>query len=91
MAVKVKGLRGGHSGLEIHTGRGNALKIATRVAMAIAGLGGRLAKFEGGNKRNAIPREAEAHFFVPKAKARRGDRAWSNGSTRRVKAELAIG
>jgi dipeptidase D len=68
VAVKVTGLRGGHSGLEIHTGRGNALKIANRVAMAIAGLGGRLAKFEGGNKRNAIPREAEVHFFVPKAK-----------------------
>jgi dipeptidase D len=66
--VKVTGLRGGHSGLEIHTGRGNALKIVNRVAMAVAGLGGRLAKLEGGNKRNAIPREAEAHFFVPKAK-----------------------
>jgi dipeptidase D len=67
-AVKVTGLRGGHSGLEIHTGRGNALKIVNRVAMAIAGLGGRLAKMEGGNKRNAIPREAEAHFFVPKSR-----------------------
>jgi dipeptidase D len=66
--LRVTGLRGGHSGLEIHTGRGNALKILTRVGMAIAGLGGRLAKVEGGNKRNAIPREAEAHFFVPKAK-----------------------
>jgi dipeptidase D len=68
VVVKVTGLRGGHSGLEIHTGRGNALKIANRVAMELAALGGRLAKFEGGNKRNAIPREAEAHFFVPKPK-----------------------
>jgi dipeptidase D len=68
LVVRVTGLRGGHSGLEIHTGRGNALKIVNRVAMAVAGLGARLAKVEGGNKRNAIPREAEAHFFLPKAK-----------------------
>lgn len=68
LVVRVKGLRGGHSGLEIHTGRGNALKIANRVAMALAGLGARLAKFDGGNKRNAIPREAEVHFFVAKTK-----------------------
>ncbi len=66
--VRVKGLRGGHSGLEIHTGRGNALKIACRAATALAALGGRVAKFEGGNKRNAIPREAEVHVFVPKAR-----------------------
>jgi dipeptidase D len=88
IVVKVTGLRGGHSGLEIHTGRGNALKIANRVAMAIAGLGGRLAKFEGGNKRNAIPREAEAHFFVPKAKVAEatGVVEWFDKT---VKAELA--
>lgn len=68
VVVRVKGLRGGHSGLEIHTGRGNALKIGTRVALALSALGCRLAKFEGGNKRNAIPREAEVHFFVAKPK-----------------------
>ncbi len=65
----MKGLRGGHSGLEIHTGRGNALKIMTRVLLGLAKLGGRVAKIEGGNKRNAIPREAEAIVWVPKAKA----------------------
>jgi dipeptidase D len=88
VVVKVSGLRGGHSGLEIHTGRGNALKIVNRVAMAIAGLGGRLAKVEGGNKRNAIPREAEAHFFVPRAKLAEATRVveWFDQT---VKAELA--
>ncbi len=69
LLVTVKGLKGGHSGLEIHTGRGNALKIATRVLLGLAGLGGRVAKIEGGNKRNAIPREAEAIVWLPKAKA----------------------
>ncbi len=67
--VSVKGLRGGHSGLEIHTGRGNALKIMTRVLIELTGLGGRVARIDGGNKRNAIPREAEAVVVLPKAKA----------------------
>jgi dipeptidase D len=66
--VKVSGLRGGHSGLEIDKGRGNALKILNRVVMALGGIGGRLASINGGNKRNAIPREAQALMFVPKTK-----------------------
>jgi dipeptidase D len=69
LLLTVKGLKGGHSGLEIHTGRGNALKIMTRVLLALAGIGARLARAEGGNKRNAIPREAEAVVALPKAKA----------------------
>ena len=60
LLVTVKGLKGGHSGLEIHTGRGNALKMITRVLLALQGMGARVARVEGGNKRNAIPREAEA-------------------------------
>ncbi|MDZ7289217.1 MAG: aminoacyl-histidine dipeptidase [candidate division KSB1 bacterium] len=66
--VKVSGLRGGHSGLEIDKGRGNAIKILNRVLIALAELGARLSKIEGGNKRNAIPREAEALLFVPAKK-----------------------
>jgi dipeptidase D len=68
LIVKVSGLKGGHSGLEIDKGRGNALKILNRVVLALAGDGGRLAAMNGGNKRNAIPREAEALVYVPKAK-----------------------
>ncbi len=68
LLITVKGLRGGHSGLEIHTGRGNALKVVTRVLLGLASLGARVAKIEGGNKRNAIPREAEAIVWLPKAR-----------------------
>jgi dipeptidase D len=69
LLVTVKGLKGGHSGLEIHTGRGNALKMITRVLLALSAMGARVAKVEGGNKRNAIPREAEASVWLPRAKA----------------------
>jgi dipeptidase D len=70
VAVKltVKGLKGGHSGLEIDKGRGNAIKIINRAIIALDELGARLASVEGGNKRNAIPRECDAILFVPAAK-----------------------
>lgn len=61
-AVKVtlKGFRGGHSGLEIHEGRGNANKeMARLVRKAMVELGARLVSWEGGNMRNAIPFKAE--------------------------------
>jgi dipeptidase D len=63
--VTVSGLKGGHSGLEIHTGRGNAIKILNRALLALDALGARLSFIEGGNKRNAIPREAEALVYLP--------------------------
>jgi dipeptidase D len=67
--VTVTGLRGGHSGLEIDKGRGNAIKILNRVLMALGDeCGARIASINGGNKRNAIPRECMALVFVPKAK-----------------------
>ena len=66
--IKVTGLKGGHSGLEIHKGRGNAIKIIARVLMRLTDLGARLSSVDGGNKRNAIPREAEARVFIPKNK-----------------------
>ncbi|MBU2446875.1 MAG: aminoacyl-histidine dipeptidase [Bacteroidetes bacterium] len=63
--IKVAGLQGGHSGLEIHTGRGNALKIITRLLRkASKNFNLRLNKIEGGNKHNAIPREAFAIVSV---------------------------
>jgi dipeptidase D len=66
--LKVTGLKGGHSGLEIDKGRGNAVKIINRVILQLAPLGARVASIDGGNKHNAIPREAEALLFVPKKK-----------------------
>jgi len=66
--LKVAGLKGGHSGLEIDKNRGNAVKMINRVLLRLAGLGVRLAALDGGNKHNAIPREAEALVFIPKKK-----------------------
>jgi len=62
----VTGLRGGHSGMEINEGRGNANKIMARVLMPlIRHMKGKLVSFNGGNMRNAIPREAEAVIALP--------------------------
>jgi dipeptidase D len=63
--LAVSGLKGGHSGLEIDKGRGNAVKILARALLALEKLGVRVVSLEGGNKHNAIPREAEATVFVP--------------------------
>src|SRR5665648_978935 len=62
----VTGLKGGHSGLDIPLGRGNANKIFFRVlkeASKVCGL--RLSSINGGNLRNAIPRESFAIVTVP--------------------------
>ncbi|MCI5917549.1 MAG: aminoacyl-histidine dipeptidase [Bacteroidales bacterium] len=69
VAVKVviKGLKGGHSGLEICEGRGNANKMMARIVRdAIADDDACLATWHGGNMRNAIPREAEVVLTLPK-------------------------
>ena len=69
VAVKVtlKGLRGGHSGLEIHEGRGNANKMMARfVREVIETEDARLASWHGGNMRNAIPFKAEVVLTLPK-------------------------
>jgi dipeptidase D len=66
--VKVTGLKGGHSGLEIDKGRGNAVKIMARLLLALGEAGVRVSSIEGGNKHNAIPRETESIVFVPKKK-----------------------
>ena len=65
--VTLKGLRGGHSGLEIHEGRGNANKLMVRfVREAIEQCEARLASWHGGNMRNAIPFKAEVVLTLPK-------------------------
>lgn len=65
--VTIKNLRGGHSGLEIHEGRGNANKLMVRlVREAIEELDARLASWHGGNMRNAIPFKAETVLTLPK-------------------------
>jgi dipeptidase D len=60
-AVKIFGLQGGHSGVDINLGRGNAIKLLARVLWEVEGkVAFKLAGLQGGNLRNAIPREAQA-------------------------------
>jgi len=66
--IIVTGLKGGHSGLDINYGRGNANKILVKLLKDSAEkFGLRLAAIEGGDLRNAIPREATAIIVVPEA------------------------
>src|SRR5690606_21907729 len=58
--LTVKGLTGGHSGTEIHLGRGNANKLMNRMLLELEGHGIRVAAIAGGSLRNAIPRESTA-------------------------------
>ncbi|HDC4272191.1 TPA: cytosol nonspecific dipeptidase [Enterobacter cloacae] len=68
--LTLKGLKGGHSGGDIHLGLGNANKLLARfLAGHAAELDLRLVDFNGGTLRNAIPREAFATVAVPAAKA----------------------
>ena len=68
VAVKITlfGLKGGHSGVDIHLGRANANKLMFRfLKEAVCDYGARLSAVEGGNMRNAIPREAWAIVTIP--------------------------
>ena len=63
--VAISGLLGGHSGSDINTGRGNANKLIARFVWNISkDIELKLASFDGGNLRNAIPREAHAIIGV---------------------------
>jgi dipeptidase D len=65
--VSVTGLHGGHSGDEIHKGYGNSVKIMNRLLRHISGkFKISIADFNGGNLRNAIPREAFATIVYDK-------------------------
>ena len=63
--LSVLNLKGGHSGLEIDKNRGNAIKILNRILLKFSEIEVRVSSINGGNKRNAIPRECEAIIFVP--------------------------
>lgn len=63
--LKVAGLQGGHSGLDIHRQRGNAVKILARILEELrAEFGVQIGSLDGGDKRNAIPREARALLYL---------------------------
>ncbi len=63
--VRVRGARGGHSGVDIHLGRANAVKILADVLRRLDAV--QLVNIQGGNAGNAIPREAEAILFADAA------------------------
>ena len=64
--ITLKGLRGGHSGTEIHLGRANANKLMFYfLKEAVSNCGVRLSSIDGGSLRNAIPREAVAVITLP--------------------------
>lgn len=88
--VEVKGLKGGHSGGDIHLGRGNANKILNRfLSKMVAKYDLYLCEIDGGNLRNAIPREAYAICAVPDD-AKHDVRTDLNIFTAEVENELAV-
>lgn len=67
--IGVKGLTGGHSGMDIHLGRGNANKLMNRILHQSAeNFGLRISSIDGGSLRNAIPRESFAEIAIPEDK-----------------------
>src|SRR5271165_1219259 len=69
--IKVSGLKGGHSGVDIHQGRGNALRILGGVLQsALDRLPIEIAEINGGSAQNAIPREASAVVVLDPARER---------------------
>lgn len=65
LKISISGLRGGHSGDDIHKGYANAVKLLTRILFLLdQKYGYRLAFIDGGNLRNAIAREANAIIYI---------------------------
>ncbi|MFO7567799.1 MAG: beta-Ala-His dipeptidase [Enhygromyxa sp.] len=98
LRVSVEGLRGGHSGVDIHEGRANAiaLLIALLTAKEVELEGVRLASCEGGGRVNAIAREAEAVLWCGRARAKQLTRELETAASRitaslaRVDPELSV-
>lgn len=90
LAVRVSGLKGGHSGVDIHLQRGNAVSLLARVLGAAQGEGGGLllSALSGGSAHNAIPREAAATVVVAAGAVDAARRA-IEGEGAAVAAELA--
>jgi len=86
--LEVKGLKGGHSGMDIILGRGNSIMLLMRLLVESEDLGVRIATAQGGSLRNAIPREAFATVVVP-AKNLAALQAKLKEVTADIKAELA--
>lgn len=75
--ITLTGLKGGHSGAEIHLNRGNAIKLlAKTLEKALAKVSFRLADISGGSVRNAIPREAFATVLLSSASVEKFKQVW---------------
>ncbi|MFG6176805.1 aminoacyl-histidine dipeptidase [Halomonas sp. THAF12] len=86
--LSLTGLRGGHSGIDIDKGRGNANRLLVRVLRALENVDARLVDYRGGTLRNALPREAFATLALP-AEAFEAARARLPELASTLRAELA--
>ena len=86
--LSLSGLRGGHSGMDIHEGLGNANRLLVRVLRALEGSEVRLVDYHGGTLRNALPREAFATLALS-ADQRENARARVAAMEEELRAELA--
>lgn len=88
--VRVTGLTGGHSGDDIHKGYGNAIKILARFLIREFNLlRMSIDDFDGGNLRNAIPREAVARVVIPASQREQFELDFERYAEQ-VKAEYAV-
>lgn len=88
--IEVKGLSGGHSGMEIHKGLGNANKIMNRVLFnSTENFTIRVAEIDGGGLRNAIPRESQATIVLDKSQQENFVEAFQNWAAE-IKEEIKV-
>jgi dipeptidase D len=91
LSLAITGLKGGHSGMDIVLGRGNANKALVRLLLPLVEKSGAMiASFEGGSLRNAIPREAFATLAIPSSKISTARKIVSKHFSD-MKAELLLG
>ncbi|TDT44671.1 dipeptidase D [Maribacter spongiicola] len=89
IAITVKGLKGGHSGMDIHKGLGNANKIMNRLLYLGLDYNVRISSLNGGSLRNAIPRESVCKLNVGRKHADKFLKE-VNKLTEAIKAELSV-
>lgn len=89
--VDVCGLRGGHSGVDIHLQRGNAIQILARLLWVLAEeVEMRIVHLAGGNARNAIPREAQVTIWFPDESSSTVGRDVLNRESAAIAKEIAV-
>jgi dipeptidase D len=89
LELGLSGLRGGHSGIDINQGRGNALKIMNRLLFqAHRSLPIEVVFLNGGDKHNAIPREAFAKLVIPSQNVN-DLKAWFNKAFKEIQVEFS--